>query len=104
MRQFIWSVTARKKLLRKESKQLQDQRQRVSRQLDLLQKEDPLAVDDPKDREMVLQVVLERAKDKADALIREIQYRQAYLTRGGQVISKTRNPIVTFPGSRASAT
>ncbi len=82
MRQFIWSVTARKKLLRKESKQLQDRRQRVGRELDLLQKEDPLAVEDPKDQELVLQVLLERAKDKADALIREVQYQQAYLNEG----------------------
>jgi len=66
MRQFIWSVTARKKLLRKESKQLQEQRQRRGQQLELLQLEDPLAVKDPKEQEMVLQILLERAKDKAE--------------------------------------
>jgi hypothetical protein len=82
MRQFIWSVTARKKLLRKESKQLQEQRQRVGRQLELLQTDDPLAVKDPKEQEMVLQILLERAKDKADALIRETQYQQAYMSEG----------------------
>jgi hypothetical protein len=82
MRQFIWSATARKKLLRKESKQLQEQRQRLGRLLELLQLEDPLAVKDPKEQEMVLQILVERAKDKADALIREIHYQQAYLNEG----------------------
>ena len=82
MRQFIWSVTARKKLLRKESKQLQEQRQRVGRQLELLQQDDPLGVAEPKDQELVLQVLLEKAKDKADALIRETQYQQALLKQG----------------------
>ena len=82
MRQFIWSVTARKKLLRKESKQLQEQRQRIGRQLELLQQEDPLAVEDPKDQELVLQVLVEKAKDKADVLIRETQYQQALLKQG----------------------
>ena len=82
MRQFIWSVTARKKLLRKESKQLQEQRQRVGRQLDLLQKDDPLAVEDSKDQELVLQVLLEKAKDKADVLIRETQYNLAFRKEG----------------------
>ncbi len=79
MRQFIWSVTARKKLLRKEAKQLQDQRQQLDRQLELLQQQDPLAVTEPRDQELVLAVLLEKAKDKADALIRETQYQQALL-------------------------
>ncbi|HQN18615.1 MAG TPA: M28 family peptidase, partial [Syntrophobacteraceae bacterium] len=39
MRHFIWSVTARKKLLRKKSKELLEQRQRVNRQIDLLQQD-----------------------------------------------------------------
>ncbi len=82
MRQFIWSATARKKLLRKESKQLQEQRQRIGRQLELLQQDDPLAVEDPKDQELVWQVLVEKAKDKADVLIRETQYQQALLKQG----------------------
>jgi hypothetical protein len=74
MRQFIWSLTARKKILRKTSKQLLDQKQRIDRQLDLLQKDDPLIPEDPKDQDLVLQVLLERAKDKADALTREAHH------------------------------
>ncbi len=78
MRHFIWSVTARKKLLRKKSKELLEQRQRVNRQIDLLQQDDLIAVTDPADQEMVFRVLMEQAKDKADALVREIQYQQAY--------------------------
>lgn len=81
-RQFIWSVTARKKLLRKESKQLQEQRQRIVRQLELLQQDQPLAVADPKDQELVQQVLLEKAKDQADALIRESQYQMTLRKEG----------------------
>lgn len=77
MREFITGLTARRKLLRTQSKELQDQKQLTGRQLELLQKQDPLTVEDPGDRTLVWNLMIERAKDRTDALTREIQYQKA---------------------------
>jgi hypothetical protein len=76
MRQFIWATTSRKKLIRKETKLLQEQKQDVSHQIELLDGLDPLNAPSTEDRLLIWQIVQERAKDKADALTRETQYRK----------------------------
>ncbi|MHC1743037.1 MAG: FtsX-like permease family protein [Syntrophobacteraceae bacterium] len=77
MREFVWALTTRKKILRKQSKTLQDQKQLNERQLELLEHEDPFSITGEKDRQMVWELLVEKAKDRADALTRESQYRKA---------------------------
>jgi hypothetical protein len=77
MRQFVWTISTRTKLLRKESNELKRQEHEVTRQAELLQRDDPLDVTTPEDRELIWRLVVERAKDKTDALTREIQYQKA---------------------------
>ncbi|GLI33697.1 FtsX-like permease family protein [Desulforhabdus amnigena] len=76
MRQFIWSVTTRKKLLRKDSKQLQTKKKEVDQQLDILRRSDPFSVQELQEQELLWNLTLEKARDKADALTREVQYRK----------------------------
>jgi len=77
MREFVWALTTRKKILRKQAKTLQDQKQLNDHQLELIEQEDPFAITDPKDRQMVWGLLVEKAKDRADSLSREMQYRKA---------------------------
>ncbi|MGV8074736.1 MAG: FtsX-like permease family protein [Syntrophobacteraceae bacterium] len=76
MRQFIWALTGRKKLLASREKELQARKKRTDHLLGLLDLDDPLSIKEPKDRKLILQLVAEKSKDKADELTREIQYRQ----------------------------
>jgi hypothetical protein len=77
MREFITGLTERRKLIRNHSKALQDQKQLTERQLDLIEKGDPFSLQDQNDRAILWKVAVERAKDRADALTREIQYQKA---------------------------
>lgn len=90
MRQFIWTATTRKKLLRKESKRLQEEKRSIERLLDLIEAENPLGYEDPRDSEPVWQLVVEKARDKADALTREQQYQKALRT--GLPLPQTEDP------------
>lgn len=76
MRQFAWTATTRRKILRREKKQLSDDKEQVEHQIALLQKGDPFSIENPDDRALVWEIVIERAKDKADELIRELQYQK----------------------------
>jgi len=76
MRQFTWAVTTRRKILRREKKSLSEEKEEVDHQIELLEKGDPLAIKDPKDRALIWQIVLERARDKVDELTREMQYQK----------------------------
>ncbi len=83
MRHFIWAITTRKKLLRKEGKDLEDKKRIIDRDLDLLQQEvDPLELKDPADQSRILRLLVEKAKDKADILTRESQYRRLLGSEG----------------------
>lgn len=77
LRQFVWYANSKKKTLKKAVSQLKEVKQKADDRLDLLEKPDPLNQDSPQDREIVLQALLEKAKDKADALTREIQYKKS---------------------------
>ncbi|MFP5213464.1 MAG: M28 family peptidase, partial [Acidobacteriota bacterium] len=78
MRQFIHVATARKKILRKEIKQLQESKERIDRRLDLIGSDDPIAsAKSPEDQEILRDILVEEAKNRADTLIREIQYQKA---------------------------
>ncbi|MCK8602966.1 FtsX-like permease family protein [Desulfoferrobacter suflitae] len=77
MRQFTWAVTTRRKILRRDKRNLSLQKEDVDHQIELLEAGDPLAIDDPKDRDRIWQIVLERAKDKVDELTREMQYQKS---------------------------
>lgn len=76
IRQFVWSITTRKKLLRNEAKELQAKRKEVDQQLDLIRSADPLSVQEPQDRALLWGLLLEKAKDRTDTLTRESQYRK----------------------------
>lgn len=73
MRQFIWSITARKKHLRRETKELTAQRERLDAIVKLLDEQDPFVAEDPAKQELILEALIEKAKDRADILTREIQ-------------------------------
>ncbi len=77
MREFIWALTSRRKILRQETKDLQEKRKRVDHLLDLTKEENPLSAPDAKDRDLLWRLIAEKAKDKADALTRESQYRRS---------------------------
>ena len=77
MREFVTSLTVRRKLMRGQSKTLQEQKDHTEKQIGLIQKLDPLMHEDPDHRAVVWRLVVEKAKDQADALTREIQYRKA---------------------------
>lgn len=77
MREFVWALTTRKKILRKQSKTLQDLKHLNDHQLELIEKDDPLAAPEAQDRQAVWGLLVEKAKDRADALTRELQYRKA---------------------------
>ncbi len=77
MREFITGLTVRRKLIRNQSKELQEQKQLTERQLDLIGQGDPFSLQDPNDRTILWNVAVEEAKDRADALAREIQYQKA---------------------------
>lgn len=85
MRQFTWAATTRRKILRRDKKQLGDQKEQINHQIELLEKGDPLSVDDPADRALIWGLVTERAKDKADELTREQQYQKALAPSGAAV-------------------
>ncbi len=88
IRQFIWFANAKKKNLKRQVQRLSDQKHKGDHELDLLEGDTPLEQDNPQDREIVLQALLNKAKDKADTLTREIQYGKS-LSRKGD----TENPI-----------
>jgi hypothetical protein len=90
MREFITGLTARRKLIRTQSKELQDRKQLTERQLELVRKEDPFSVEDPGDRTLVWDLMIERAKDRTDALTREIQYQKAL--KRGDLADKVEDP------------
>lgn len=73
-RQFVWSIAARKKHLRRDAKELADRKKLVTQKLELLRGDDPLAVTEEADRELVAQMLVESAKDTSDAMSRELTY------------------------------
>jgi len=77
MRYLIWSVKTKKKSLKKLTNQLKDTKARIDDQYDLLEKGRYLEQEKPADRESILEILVEKAKDRADALSREIQYRRS---------------------------
>jgi hypothetical protein len=77
MRELVWALSSRRKILRKETKELKTKQKQVTRQLTLLRNEDPLDVKSPEDEQLMWDLVVEKAKDKTDALTREIQYQKA---------------------------
>lgn len=85
MRQFTWAATTRRKILRRDKKQLDDQKEQVDHQISLLEKGDPLSFEDPADRALIWNLITERARDKADELTREQQYQKALATPDGTV-------------------
>ncbi|MDY0038850.1 MAG: hypothetical protein RBS57_00945, partial [Desulforhabdus sp.] len=88
MRQFVWTATTRRKLLRREKKQLTDDKEQVEHQIALLQEGDPFSIEDPADRALIWEIVIERAKNRADELTRELQY-QKTASRGGAEVDLT---------------
>lgn len=76
MRQFAWAVTTRRKILRREKRQLSADKELIDHQIELLQEGDPLSLKNQSDRELIWKLVIERAKDKADELTREMQYQK----------------------------
>ncbi len=77
MREFVWALTTRKKILRKQATTLQDQKRLNDHQLELMEQPDPFAISAEKDRQLVWDLLVEKAKDRADLLTRESQYRKA---------------------------
>lgn len=76
-RHFVHVLTARKKLLRKERKDLEEKKKSVDRDLELLQQEaNPLQVTDAPDRSRVMELLVRGAKDRADLFTREAQYQR----------------------------
>lgn len=93
MRQFIWATSARKKHLKQATKQIKAVKEKVDRSADILDKADPLGVDDRKEQEMLLGLLVEKAKDKADEIVRENQYRKAVsLSTGGGHAAEEEDP------------
>lgn len=85
MRQFTWAATTRRKILRRDKRNLSLQKEDVDHQIELLEAGDPLAIDDPKERDLIWQIVLERTKDKVDELTREMQYQKSASETGERV-------------------
>jgi hypothetical protein len=77
MREFIWAATGRKKSMKDQEKAIGARKKTVDHLEDLLSTPDPLALENPEDRDLVWQLIVDRAKDVADRLIREIQYQKA---------------------------
>ena len=84
MRQFIWATSAKKKRLKQATKQIKAVKERVDRASDILDKKDPLGVDDPGEQASLLGLIVEKAKDRADQIVRENQYRKALALSTGQ--------------------
>lgn len=76
MRQFMFAFRAKKKALKKEADRLKKRKNLADDQLEILEKENPLDTRDAKELELIRQILVEKAKDKADFLTREIQYRK----------------------------
>lgn len=90
-RHFIHTVTARKKILRRERKDLDNQKRIVDEDLELLQQGNPLDVKDPVGRRRVLELLVEGAKNKADLLTREAQYQRMLVSHGaGRTVEDSR--------------
>ncbi|MCU0588303.1 MAG: M28 family peptidase [Syntrophobacteraceae bacterium] len=77
MRELVSSLTVRRKILRSQSKTLQEEKDLTEAQIDLIERTDPLAQEDPTHRAILWKLTVEKAKDRADALTREIQYQKA---------------------------
>ena len=84
MRQFIWATSAKKKHLKQATKQVKAVKEKVDRASDILDKDAPLGVDDPGEQESLLGLLVEKAKDRADQIVRENQYRKAVALSTGQ--------------------
>lgn len=81
MREFITTVASKKKRLKQALKRVKARKEKVDRAEEALEKGDPFSLTDPNEQELVLQFLVDKAKDKADAIIRETQYEKA-LSRG----------------------
>ena len=73
MREFVWAATTRKKAMRDQERELDARKKKVDHLLELLKEAQPLDLADKGDRDLVWQLVANRALDKADLLSREMQ-------------------------------
>ncbi|HAA02159.1 MAG TPA: hypothetical protein DCE18_02165, partial [Syntrophobacteraceae bacterium] len=80
MREFTWAATTRKKAMRDQERRLDIRKKEVDHLLDLLKEAQPLDLADKADRGLIWQLVVNRARDKADELGRETQIQR--LLRG----------------------
>jgi len=77
MRQLVWALRERSIWMKRQERALRDQRSDKDYLAELLEKDDIFALEDPEDRRRVWEVMVERAKDRADYLTRETRYRKA---------------------------
>ncbi len=82
-REFYWAFTANTRDLRRELRIVKKRRSHLNQLWKQAREPDPLALGDPEGQAVVWDFVVERAKDRADFLIREAQYRKALERRGG---------------------
>ncbi len=90
MRHFISAITARTKMVRRDEKLLKDQKKLIDEQIELLDVPDPFSISDPVQRDLIWQLVVRRAKDKADLLTREAQYRKRIDREGDSRVEDAR--------------
>jgi hypothetical protein len=83
MRAFVWAATERKKSLKDSRRGIDARKKEVDKVLDVLKGgEDIFALGDPQERSLIWDVIVKRAKDVADSLTREAQYRKTLSIRG----------------------